>query len=136
SGLEFYSPNPADTFAQERINGTSHFFLGRRFRDPFGHDATVSYDTHDLLILETEDALHNKVTVGERTTNGIGNRNDYRVLQPALITDPNGNRAEVAFDALGMVAGAAVMGKTSEAVGDTLAGFVADLSQDDVDQFF
>jgi len=136
SGRVFYSPDPADTPAQERVNGTSHFFLPRRFRDPFGHDTTVGYDAHDLLILETEDALHNKVTVGERTTSSIVNRNDYRVLQSALITDANGNRSEVAFDALGMVAGAAIMGKSSEALGDTLAGFVADLSQDDVDQFF
>ncbi len=36
---------------------------------------------------------------------------DYRVLQPRLVTDPNGNRSEVAFDALGMVVGTAVMGK-------------------------
>ena len=28
-----------------------------------------------------------------------------------MMTDPNGNRSEVAFDALGMVAGTAVMGK-------------------------
>jgi len=136
SGQVFYSPDPADTPAQERANGTSHFFLPRRFRDPFGHDTTVGYDAHDLLILETEDALHNKVTVGERATTGIVNRNDYRVLQPALITDPNGDRSEVAFDTLGMVAGTAVMGKSSEQLGDTLAGFVADLSQDDLDLFF
>ena len=38
--------------------------------------------------------------------------NDYRVLQPAQVTDANGNRSEVAFDALGLVVGTAVMGKT------------------------
>ena len=36
---------------------------------------------------------------------------DYRVLQPYWVTDPNGNRTRVAFDALGMVVGTAVMGK-------------------------
>ena len=40
--------------------------------------------------------------------------NDYRVLQPALVTDPNRNRTEVAFDTLGMVVGTAVMGKPEE----------------------
>jgi len=29
---------------------------------------------------------------------------DYRVLQPHCLTDPNGNRAEARFDALGMLA--------------------------------
>ena len=37
------------------------------------------------------------------------------------MTDPNGNRSEVAFDALGMVVGTAVMGKPSENAG-RLAG--------------
>jgi RHS repeat-associated protein len=137
SGRMFYSPDPTATPAQERASASAHFFLSRRVRDPFGHDTTVGYDTHDLLVLETEDALHNKVTVGERSSDGsTTNRNDYRVLQPALITDPNGNRVEVAFDALGMVTGTAIMGKTSEQLGDTLAGFVADPTQDDLDQFF
>ena len=44
------------------------------------------------------------------------------------MTDPNGNRAEVAFDTLGLVAGTAVMGKATETKGDSLAGFVPDLT--------
>ncbi|TFH46275.1 MAG: hypothetical protein E4G94_02735, partial [ANME-2 cluster archaeon] len=51
------------------------------------------------------------------------------MLQPALITDPNGNRSAVAFDALGMVAGTAVMGKPGENKGDSLTGFKPDLSE-------
>jgi RHS repeat-associated protein len=139
SGRVFYSPDASDTPAQEIANATAHFFLPRRFRDPFGHDVTVRYDTRDLLALETEDALHNKITVGERAADGgISNRNDYRVLQPALITDPNGNRVEVAFDSLGMVAGTAVMGKPLPAPleGDTLAGFVADLTRAQLNVLF
>jgi hypothetical protein len=57
-------------------------------------------------------------------------------MQPALVTDPNGNRAAVAFDTLGLVAGTAVMGKSSENLGDSLSGFQADLQQADIDQFF
>ena len=58
-------------------------------------------------------------------------RNDYRVLQPSLLTDPNRNRTEVAFDTLGMVVGTAVMGKALPAPvkGDSLAGFDADLDR-------
>ena len=43
----------------------------------------------------------------------------------AIMTDPNRNRTEVAFDALGMVVGTAVMGKPPTTVGDMLAGFSA-----------
>ena len=56
-------------------------------------------------------------------------RIDYRVLQPNRLTDPNGNRSDVAFDALARVAGTAVMGKQGENVGDSLEGFVADLPE-------
>ena len=81
--------------------------------------SVVAYDAHDLSIRETRDALDNVATAVH----------DYRVLQPRLMTDPNGNRAEVAFDALGMVVGTAVMGKDGEAKGDSLLGFTADLDE-------
>ncbi len=133
----FYSPSSSDTAAAELANASSHFFLPRRFEDPFGNNVSAFYDPHDLLLLETEDALQNLVTAGDRdSSNNIVNRNDYRVMQPALITDPNGNRSAVAFDALGFVTGTAVMGKITENLGDTLAGFEADLSQSERDQFF
>jgi RHS repeat-associated protein len=57
-------------------------------------------------------------------------------LQPALLTDPNGNRSQAAFDGLGLVAGSAIMGKATESLGDSLSGFTADLLQEDIDQFF
>src|SRR5262249_54781887 len=89
-------------------------------------------------MIETRDPVSNRITVGERLPNGDidpGKRgNDYRVLQPRLVTDPNRNRTEVAFDALGMVVATAVMGK-DDTVGDTLNGFEPDLTQDDVDGF-
>jgi hypothetical protein len=137
SGRVFYSADELDPPALELAQARGHFFLPRRFRDPFGHSATIRYDAHDLLVLETEDALHNKVTVGERGADGtITNRNDYRVLQPSLVTDANGNRAQVAFDVLGMVAGAAVMGKATETLGDLLdASFEPDPTQAQRDAF-
>ena len=64
--------------------------------------------------------------------------NDYRVRQPRLVSDPNRNQTEVAFDTLGMVVGTAVMGKPlpARAEGDTLGGFVSDLTQAQLDAFF
>ena len=80
-------------------------------------------------MVETRDALGNRVTV---------DANDYRVLQPRLVSDPNRNQTEVAFDTLGMVVGTAVMGKPlpAPAEGDSLTGFVADLTQAQLDAFF
>ncbi len=139
TGRVYLSPNPGDTAAQEWVEARGHFFLPRRFRDPFGHDATVRYDAYDLLLEETQDPLGNRVTVGERDTSDTITRrsNDYRVLQPWLVSDPNRNRSAVAFDALGMVVGTAVMGKPVPAPveGDSLNGFTADLTQAEIDQF-
>ena len=49
------------------------------------------------------------------------------MLQPFRLTDPNGNRAEVAFDTLGFVAGSAVIGEGDRDDRATpLAGFAAE----------
>jgi RHS repeat-associated protein len=139
SGRVFYSPDPADAPAQELLHAQAHFFLPLRARDPF-HTALVStemfvrYDAYDLLPEEIRDALGNRTTVGERNADPtlplVRYGQDYRVLQPALVMDPNRNRSAVAFDALGMVAGTAVMGKPLPAAteGDSLDGFEADLT--------
>ena len=111
SGRSFFSADPADSAAVELAEeAQQHFFLPRRYRDPFGNDTTVSY-AYDLLMVETRDALDNRVTV---------EANDYRVLQPVLVSDPNRNQTMVAFDTLGMVVGTAVMGKATESKGDLL----------------
>jgi RHS repeat-associated protein len=137
SGKIFYSPHSADTAEQELANARTHFFVGRRYQDPFGNQSKIFYDLHGLLVLETEDAIHNKVIVGERAADGtIRNGNDYRVLQATLVTDPNGNRSAVAFDALGLVVGTAVMGKATETLGDSLTGFLPDLTQRQIDEFY
>jgi RHS repeat-associated protein len=138
AGRVFLSPDSAHTAAQEQAFAQSHFFLPHRFQDPFGQTTVVRYDGYDLLLLETEDPLGNRVSVGARDAddNRIGNANDYRVLQPRLICDPNRNRSEVAFDALGLVAGTAVRGKLEENLGDSLDSFEADLTQAAIDAFF
>lgn len=116
--------NPANTAARELSTAREHFFLTRKIADPFGQCATVTYDgpadpnepRYDLLVTSTSDALENTVTAA----------NDYRVLQPRLITDPNRNRSAVAFDALELVVATAVMGKEGEDLGDLLEDFDAD----------
>ncbi|MEO6599127.1 MAG: SpvB/TcaC N-terminal domain-containing protein, partial [Polyangiaceae bacterium] len=137
TGQVLFSPNANDSNTQELNLAQQHFFLPQRFQDPFANSSTVTYDSHDLLLLQAEDPLHNQVTVGERVSNGTPiNGNNYRVLQPARLMDPNGNRAQVAFDALGLVVGTAVLGKTTEALGDSLDSFTADLTQKQIDDFF
>lgn len=117
--------NPEGTAALELIEAHKDFFLPRKFADPFHQSSTVDYDGYDLLVAKTKDALGNTVAAV----------NDYRVLQPKLVTDPNRNRTEVAFDTLGMMVGTAVKGKIGT-VGDTLTGFEPDLTQAQVDSFY
>ena len=119
SGRSFFSPGPADTPAAELAAARKHFFAARRYRNPFGQHSFVDHDPHDLLIRESRDTLDNRVTVLA---------NDYRVLQPTEVQDPNGNRSEVALDVMGLVVATAVMGKASPAPveGDSLAGLVTD----------
>jgi len=146
SGQIFYSTNPGDTPVQELAYARQHFLLPHRYRDPFHTDAVstesfVTYDAYDLLVEETRDALDNRVTVGERhvdpTQELVRRAQDYRVLQPVLVMDPNRNRSAVAFDVLGMVVGTAAMGKPAPGPieGDSLHGFITDLTQAEIDLF-
>jgi len=67
--------------AVELAVARAHFFRPRKFANPFNQSATVDYDTpHDLLVIKTEDALQNTVEAA----------NNYRTLQPRLMTDANG----------------------------------------------
>jgi RHS repeat-associated protein len=135
SGQVFYSPDEVDA-AAELAEARAHFFLPRRYVNAFDHAAKVDYDApsdgreprYDLLLTRTEDAVGNVARA----------ENDYRLLGPRLLTDPNGNRAVVAFDALGLVTGTAIMGKRAPGPveGDTLEGFSAEVDQAQIDAFF
>ena len=116
SGRVFYSHETAADASHELRHAAAHFFVPRRYVDPFGHGTNVILDAHDLMPVETTDAVGN-VTRAEI---------DYRVLAPRLQIDANGNRSEAAFDALGLVAGTALQGKEGEALGDSLDGFDPD----------
>ena len=128
SGRTFYSPGAGDAPPQELPFATAHFFLPHRFTDPFGNDTVVTYDAKYILLpVLTRDAVGNETSADH----------DYRVLQPVTVTDTNGNRAEARFDALGMLAGTAVLGKATGPVeGDSFDDFVIDLAPADVTAFF
>ena len=122
----YYSPT-AGTALEESTIATAHYYLPRRFVDPFGNATTVTYDDpNDLLVTSTTDAAGNLVTA----------ENDYRVLAPTLVTDANLNQTAARFDALGLVAGTAVMGKQGQGLGDSFSTFAADLTQAQIDAFF
>ena len=136
SGRVFYSPGSNDTPAQERAFARKHFFLPIRFRDPFYTDTVstesrIQYDAYDLSVVQSEDALGNKVSAGVRDLSQTLTQSsiDYRVLQPRLLMDPNRNQTSVTFDALGMVVATAVMGKPEEHLGDSLDGLDPDLPE-------
>jgi RHS repeat-associated protein len=121
--------NPAATAPAELGQASQHFFLPRKFADPFGHSSIVDYDLHDLLLVSLADAVNNI----------IRSDNDYRTLQPKVVVAPNKNRLQVVFDALGMVVGTAIAGKEIEPdgkqKGDLLDGFEPNLTQEQVNQF-
>ena len=125
SGRYFFSPNSDDTPAQELQDARSHFFLPQRFVDPFQNTTSITFDSHNLLPIESRDALGNR----------IQSQNDYRVIQPNLIIDLNGNHARAEFDALGMVVGTAVMGKENESLGDSLDNFVSEIDEETIIAF-
>ncbi|HST64337.1 MAG TPA: SpvB/TcaC N-terminal domain-containing protein [Mycobacteriales bacterium] len=136
SGRSFYTAEPADP-AAELAEARAHFFRPRRYVDQFGGVSTVDYDRYDLLTALSRDQVGNVTSAGERDGDDrlLWTGNDYRVLQPRLVMDANRNRAEVAFDALGLLAGSAVMGKPEERLGDTLDGFRPDLDQAEIDAY-
>src|SRR5262249_54725597 len=74
-----------------------------------GRDTTVDYDAYDLVPIINTDS------VGLRTQAEY----DYRVMQPRLVTDPNGNRTALTFTPVGLMDSKAFMGKTNEPIGDS-----------------
>ncbi len=128
SGRIFFSPSLGDPAPQELDFARAHFFLPHRFQDPFGNSAIVAYDSkYDLFVVSTRDAVGNETSAEP----------DYRVLQPRMVTDPNGNRAEARFDALGMFAGTALRGKAAGPLeGDTFDSFTTDLTPAQLATFF
>jgi RHS repeat-associated protein len=100
------------------------FYLPENTQDPFGNISELTLDDYALLMIEARDPVDNVIEA----------LNDYRVLKPYQIKDPNGNFSAVSFDALGMVVGSAVWNEdpNGNLVGDSLDDYVPDLDPIDV----
>jgi len=126
SGRFFFSPDQSGTPEDELAFARRHFFLPHRYRDPFhtpqtNTESTLAYDEYKLLMTETRDALSNAVT----------SVNHYRALAPQMVTDPNGNRTAVRFDALGLVTMAFAIGKPGANEGDRFDATSSEVSAQD-----
>jgi RHS repeat-associated protein len=119
----FYSE---DTASDELSEAKASFFSPRRMLDEFHVTTVLRWDSHFVSCLEIEDQVVHNLTKGVL---------DYRTLQLKQVIDINSNIKEVAFDALGMVVGLVVRGKDGEAVGDTLEGFRANMTKDEIHKF-
>ena len=102
SGTAIYPANP-----------DAHFYLPIGSKDPLGVEAIATLDKYDLLV--------EKIEVKQAAWSVSSAVNDYRILGPVLMTDPNKNRSAVEIDVLGMVVKTAIMGKAGSTDGDTLA---------------
>jgi RHS repeat-associated protein len=92
---------------QDGADGARGFVTGKQ--DPLGHQTTITPDQYYLLPATAKDeaGLITKANY------------DYRVFQPSLVTDPNGNQSQYAFSPLGLLQSIAVTGKPGENIGDT-----------------
>lgn len=129
SGQSFFAPPAAEParpapLPQNLATARAHFFTPHGQRDAFGRLTYLTHDAYDLLLTATRDPLGNAVQAD----------NNYRLLQPWQLTDPNGHPTAVAFDTLGLVVGTAQRSRTG--AGDSLAGFKTDLTQTELDAFF
>jgi RHS repeat-associated protein len=88
----------------------ARFYIPAQLMDPFEAVWTNDHDPYALLVTSITDPLGNVVR----------SKNNYRTLLPYALTDPNGNRTAVRYDALGVVVATAVMGKIGETQGDVL----------------
>jgi RHS repeat-associated protein len=101
SGTTIYPANPAD-----------HFYIPIGTKDPLGIEKVETFDKYDLLV--------EQVQVKQASWSEVIAINDYRILGPVMVTDPNKNRSAAEMDELGMVIKSAIMGKDGAADGDKL----------------
>lgn len=87
------------------VDAANRFYLPVGVKDPFDNETMLTYDAYNLLIVQTEDAVHSKALV---------EMVDYRVLQPMKLKDINGNTSEVVTDELGMVIATSVYGNEND----------------------
>ena len=93
------------------IVDSEQFYFPIEAIDPFGVTSHIKYDDYALLPIKTWDVFENTTL----------SQNDYRVLGPVWVTDPNGNSSKVVHDEMGMVIATAINGKNGE--GDMLDNY-------------
>jgi RHS repeat-associated protein len=103
----------------------SHFYVPNAVIDQLGNISHQELDEYTLLTVKSIDAAKNTTTL----------ENSYVHLKSTLFTNANGNRTQTAFDPCGRPVGIAVMGKKTEALGDTLDGFLVEPSQELLQRF-
>mgnify|MGYP003580486834 CR=1 FL=1 len=112
SGItRFY--RPGENFENLR----QRFFAPVGYTDPFGAATEVFYDSHNLFVNRTRDAVGNESKILAF---------NYRVLMPVRLQDINDNISSVVLDELGLVKAAAVEGK--DATGDKIGEEADDLN--------
>ncbi|KAH7109097.1 insecticidal toxin complex protein [Dendryphion nanum] len=148
SSSSFFTPTSE---IDELVFARDHFFLPHRFVSPFDTNrpsSTVRYDQYDLLVLETEDSMGNRVSAGVRDLLRNGEpldalSMDYRVMAPTTIMDPNGNMTKTGYDVFAVPSVVATMGKPNmqhpnldSSEGDSIHNMPADLDDSTVRDFF
>ncbi|MEU9559639.1 SpvB/TcaC N-terminal domain-containing protein [Streptomyces fumanus] len=103
---------PSGTGVHPPGDPAGRFYRTVGTKDPFGVTTVADFDAHDLLPVRRR--------VLQADWNTVELANDYRVLAPVRLTDPNGNRSAVAYDELGLVVRTALLGKEGAGEGDTL----------------
>ncbi|KAL7930725.1 hypothetical protein V8C35DRAFT_133222 [Trichoderma chlorosporum] len=101
------------------------FFTPKKSRDAFGNVSEVKMDEYNVLPLQSIDSMQNTTTA----------EYNYRVMQAILVTDPNGNRVRVVYDAMGEAEVLAHMGKVSESVGDSVDDTPLVISESEIQSF-
>ena len=97
-------------FQETPVQSTRRLVTGNK--DALGNATTISYDTPYQL-------LPVAVTSPAKLTTQTAY--DYRVLQPATITDPNGNQTSYTYSPLGLLSQIIVAGRNGQNLGDTPA---------------
>lgn len=104
-----------------RVYDPAGFYLPRKLTSPFGNESGVEYDAYKLLPVRAYASA--AAPLDSLVTTAV---HDYRVLSAREVTEPNGNRARVNYDALGRVVAVWAMGRdgTGEGDPDNLPGTV------------
>ncbi|KAB8220806.1 SpvB-domain-containing protein [Aspergillus novoparasiticus] len=128
---EWWAPSTRNVFGDDSVDSRlsaarSQFYIPSGEIDAFGSKSWQHRDRFSLLTTGSVDAVGNKTTFD----------NNYARLLPTRITDANRNTTQIAIDSLGRRVGLAAMGKEGEDVGDSLDSFLADLTDDQLRQFF